>query len=222
MDKTEDFYKSIAKDTEAELKEKGSKFIAYLFPVQTPTAFDARLEVLRSLHHKANHLCYAYRLVEEDKYRFNDDGEPSGTAGRPILNQLKSANLKNTACVVVRYFGGTKLGTSGLISAYKEATVAAIAQADIAECYIEESLRVSFDYSIMGNLMDAIKSMDYVIAETSFDSKPSLLLKIRRSCLKEAPARIMARLLGRSVEDIDETTKVDGLRFEQTETGKQS
>lgn len=218
MSHNEDLYHSITGQYEAEYKDKGSRFIAYLRDITNEEAFQQFMNDIKSLHFKARHHCYGFRLKADDVNheileRQSDDGEPSGTAGRPILNQLMSHELVDTACIVVRYFGGTKLGTSGLIKAYKSAAQYAIDKAEILTLYKTDVLYVDFDYAIMGQLMDCIKKLSYTIAESSFDSKPYIKLELRRSLLPDASKHILATLLNRNIEDIDEETEIEGLGF---------
>ena len=148
-----DTYQTIAAPSVGEYKEKGSKFIAYTFAVHSEAEVKAQLEGLKKEHSKARHHCYAYRLGLDGKlFRANDDGEPSGTAGRPILGQIDSFGLSNVLAVVVRYFGGTKLGTAGLKRAYKESTKAAFQQAVIVEKIVEDQFSITFDYAFMRNM----------------------------------------------------------------------
>ncbi|STZ77180.1 IMPACT family protein [Bergeriella denitrificans] len=148
-------YKTISAPIEAEFKDKGSRFIAFAYPVQTVADIKQHVDFLRETHHKARHWCYAYRLGTEGmQFRANDDGEPSGSAGRPILGQIDSAELTDVLVVVVRYFGGTLLGVPGLIHAYKTATAEALAAADIVEKNVEKTIRIRCEYP---HLNDAIR-----------------------------------------------------------------
>lgn len=214
MSQQEDQYHSIAGQFEAEYKDKGSRFIAYLRDIKDEEAFQQLMNDVKSLHLKARHHCYAFRLKgDEILERYSDDGEPSGTAGRPILNQLISHDLEDVACIIVRYFGGTKLGTSGLIKAYKTAANLAIREADILTLYQTDVLHIDFDYAIMGQLMDTIKKFSFSIAASNFDAKPYIQLELRLRLIQNAPKQILASLLNRNIEDIDEETSIDGLRF---------
>ncbi|MCH2021092.1 MAG: YigZ family protein [Saprospiraceae bacterium] len=180
-----DTYTTIAVPVKGEYKEKGSKFIAYSFPVNTENEIKQRLAELRKEHNKARHHCYAYRLgAEGDRFRINDDGEPSGTAGRPILGQIDSFGLTNILSVVIRYFGGTKLGTSGLKRAYKEATKDAFLHAKIIEKIIKDQFEISFDYSVTSDVMNYLKSENITILETIYDKKAIFKIAIRQ---KEIP-----------------------------------
>lgn len=177
-----DTYKTIAAPSVGEYKEKGSKFIAYAFAVQTEADIKQHLEYLKKEHFKARHHCYAYRLgLKGLQFRANDDGEPSGTAGYPILGQIDSFGLNNILVVVVRYFGGTKLGTSGLKTAYKEATKDAFEQAEIIEKIVEEQFMLTFDYSLTSEVMNYLKSESLSILNTQYDDKTSLTVSIRQN-----------------------------------------
>ncbi len=208
-----DGYKTIDTRSEGEHKAKSSKFIGYLFPMKEEADLVDILQEIKSMHLKAGHHCYAYRLRDTNIYRHSDDGEPSGTAGKPIYNQLLSYGIVDACCVVVRYWGGTKLGTSGLISAYKEGARLALENATILQKYEEESLELFFDYAIMGQLMETLKKLNINISEKSFDSTPRLTITTRASVIDDTIIKIKADLLNRSVEDIVEDDVIEGLRF---------
>jgi len=174
-------YFTIGQPIEGEFREKGSKFLAYAFPVTSEAEVLEKREFVRKLHPKARHHCYAYRLQPDGSlYRANDDGEPSGTAGRPILGQIDKQNLTNTLIVVVRYFGGTLLGVSGLIRAYRAAAADALARAEIREKFLSHTYRIAFDYEKMGDLMRVAKSFDAEILAQDFKLHPSFDLAIRK------------------------------------------
>ncbi len=157
-------YKTITGNTSAEFKDRGSKFIACAYPIQNVQDVKEKIQALKKEHPKAVHHCYAYRLgTDSTQYRANDDGEPSGSAGRPILGQIDSAALTNVLVVVVRYFGGTLLGVPGLINAYKTATTDALAQAETTEKWIEEPVEVQFDYPVMGEVLYLLKQSEATI-----------------------------------------------------------
>lgn len=140
-------YQTISAANQAEFKDKGSRFIAFAYPINSTEAVKNHLDALRQTHHKARHCCYAYRLgIDGTQFRANDDGEPAGSAGRPILGQIDSANLTDVLVVVVRYFGGTLLGVSGLIHAYKTSTAMALQTADVIQKNIEKTLFLRCDY----------------------------------------------------------------------------
>lgn len=151
-------YRTLETPIEAEFKDKGSRFIAYAYPVQTAAEVKIHVEALREAHHKARHWCYAYRLGTDGlQFRANDDGEPSGSAGRPILGQIDSAGLTDILVVVVRYFGGTLLGVPGLIHAYKTATAEALAQAVVVEKNIEKTARIRCAYPFLNEAIRIAK-----------------------------------------------------------------
>lgn len=152
------FYFTIEKTSVAEFKDRGSKFIAYTYPVITADEFKTYLQQLKKEHHKAEHHCFAYRIgTDGNNFRVNDDGEPSGSAGRPILGQIDSKELTNIAVIVVRYFGGTLLGVPGLINAYKNATALALQTVPIIQKQVEIKYVVHFDYTQMNDVMIILK-----------------------------------------------------------------
>jgi uncharacterized YigZ family protein len=151
-------YKTISQPSEGFYKEKGSKFIAIAFPVFSEEEFKNELANIKNRFHDARHHCYAYRIgIETVIERYNDDGEPSGTAGKPILGQIHSFELVNTAIVVIRYFGGTKLGTGGLITAYKTAAADALKNAEIITKHLKDEYVLSFNYDILGEVLALLK-----------------------------------------------------------------
>jgi uncharacterized YigZ family protein len=153
-----DSYLSISQPAEGLYKDKGSKFIGYVFPVKDLDNIKEQINSLKELHPKARHVCYAYRLgFSPEEARSNDDGEPSGSAGKPMLNTILSANLHYTLVAVVRYFGGTLLGVPGLIHAYKEASLAALAESNIIEIEPMNELELRFNYPQMNEVMKVIK-----------------------------------------------------------------
>ena len=176
-----DSYLTIAEPAEAIYKERSSKFLTYAYPVESESVIKELLDALRKQYYDATHHCYAYRLgAHGEMFRANDDGEPSGTAGKPILGQLLSANLTNCLVVVVRYFGGTKLGVSGLIQAYKESTADVIAVSKIIEKTVDRVVKIDFDYTSMNGVMRIVKEMNPRIDEQVFDNLCSSL-RIRES-----------------------------------------
>lgn len=180
-----DTYFTIEKPSIGEYKEKGSKFIAYTFPVYSEDEVKTCLEEVKKEHFKARHHCYAYRIgLDGKRFRANDDGEPSGTAGRPILGQIDSFGLSNVLSVVVRYFGGTKLGTSRLKRAYKESTRDAFEQAQIVEKIVEDQFHVVFDYVATSDVMNYIKNEAFTILNATYEEKTTLLMTIRQSDVK--------------------------------------
>lgn len=162
----EDTYKTIAKPAEGSYSEKRSKFLAYAFPVQNEQEVKQRLAEIQKKHWDARHHCYAYILgPHKDAYRLNDNGEPSGTAGRPIYGQLLSKDLTNTLVIVVRYFGGIKLGVSGLQNAYKVAAREALDAAVIVERTVQEQYRVTFEYVKMNDIMQILKDPEVQVLD---------------------------------------------------------
>lgn len=157
------FYQTIERPAIAEFKDRGSRFIAYAFPISSIEDFKKRLKELKEEHPKAVHHCFAYRIGNDgNNFRSSDDGEPSGSAGRPILGQIDSKGITNTAVVVVRYFGGTLLGVPGLINAYKTATSFALQSSPIVKKSILVNYRLQFDYTIMNEVMRIIKKYDCI------------------------------------------------------------
>lgn len=164
-------YKTIKSSSEGIYKEKGSKFIALANHVANTDDVEAKLSEIRKQYHDARHHCYAYVLgYDSDVYRANDDGEPNHSAGDPILGQIKSFNLTNTLVVVVRYFGGTKLGVSGLINAYKTSTKEALDTADVILKKITKPLTLRFPYQSTNEAMKLVNDLDIKISNQSFDS----------------------------------------------------
>ena len=201
-----DTYHTISEPAEGLFKAKGSKFISYLYPIQEVTEAEDLLQKIRSDHPKANHHCYAFRLGKEGKtWRSNDDGEPSGTAGRPILGQLKSAELTHVICIVVRYFGGTKLGVSGLIEAYREGAIAAIQNATIIRKTLKRNFNVQCTYADFPMLMEALKYADIDIRQKTFDKKPSLKVSIPLSEISHKWQLAATHFIGHSASKKDLT-----------------
>ncbi|SFF55288.1 IMPACT family protein [Thermoflexibacter ruber] len=175
-----DTYFSIKQETQTIYKEKGSKFLAFAFPVQNEQAIKEHLSALRKKYYDATHHCYAYLLGKEKKvFRAKDDGEPNGTAGLPILNQIRSKEITNVLVVVVRYFGGAKLGASGLINAYKTASAEVLAQAEVVEKIITQTLQIHFDYYLTNEVMKLIKENEAIIEQQTFEDRCKICLRIR-------------------------------------------
>ncbi|KQN38818.1 thymidylate synthase [Pedobacter sp. Leaf41] len=182
----DDSYKTIESPSEGIFRDKGSKFIAYAYPIRNEDEVKPIIANLRNEHAKARHWCFAYRLTpDRSVFRINDDGEPSGTAGRPILNCLLSADLTNIAIVVVRYFGGTLLGVPGLINAYKNASLDAIASAKIVTKTINDLYEVHFDYLQMNDVMKLVKEESLLILQQHFDANCILKLEVRKAQLNQ-------------------------------------
>src|SRR6185369_3992584 len=152
------FYKTIEKESVAEFKDRGSRFLAYAFPISSTDDFKKRLKELKEEHSKAVHHCFAYRVgTDGNNFRSSDDGEPSGSAGKPILGQIDSKELVNVAVIVVRYFGGTLLGVPGLINAYKTAAALALQTTPVVQRPVEQELMVQFDYTQLNEVMRVVK-----------------------------------------------------------------
>ncbi|MBR1962210.1 MAG: YigZ family protein [Alistipes sp.] len=187
-----DSYLTIAEPAEAIYKERSSKFLTYAYPVESEEEIKVLLDALRKEYYDATHHCYGYRLgAQGEVFRANDDGEPSGTAGKPILGQLLSADLTNCLVVVVRYFGGTKLGVSGLIQAYKESTAEVIAASKIIEKTVDRKIGVEFSYISMNGVMRVIKEMSPRIDEQVFDNLCTMQLRIRESEADQLIAKLL-------------------------------
>ena len=175
-----DAYRSIAAPAEGLFKDNGSRFIALAYPVETEAQVKEIVAGLRKEYHDARHHCYAYRLgYKGDVFRSSDDGEPSGSAGRPILGQIDSLGLSDVLVVVVRYFGGIKLGIPGLIRAYKTSTADALSQAAIVEKIAGRSFRLSFDYLSMNAVMKVLKDMNLPQSAQEFGENCSLETRVR-------------------------------------------
>ncbi|MFR9503961.1 MAG: YigZ family protein [Rikenellaceae bacterium] len=178
----QDTYKTILEAAEAIYKEKSSKFLIYAYHVESEEEIKGLLEPLRKLHYDATHHCYAWRLgYRGEKFRANDDGEPSSTAGKPILGQLISHEITNCLIVVVRYFGGTKLGVSGLIEAYRDSSALVISEANVVELTIDVTLDVEFSYLSMNSVMRIVKEEQPKIVSQEFDNLCRMRLSIRES-----------------------------------------
>lgn len=159
-----DFYQTIEKESLAEFKDRGSRFFAYAFPISSTDDFKKRLKELKEEHPKAVHHCFAYRVgTDGNNFRSSDDGEPSGSAGRPILGQIDSKGLANTAIIVVRYFGGTLLGVPGLVNAYKTAASFALQSNPIIKKPVLVNYRLQFDYTILNDVMRIIKKNECIV-----------------------------------------------------------
>jgi uncharacterized YigZ family protein len=199
-----DNYKTIKSPSEGIFKEKGSRFLAFAFPVVNQEQIKSVIERIRKEHHDARHHCYAY-MIGRDRliWRINDDGEPSGTAGRPILGQINSFGLTNILIVVSRYFGGTLLGVSGLINAYKTAASNSIKNSEIIECSLHEYYEIDFPYISMNDIMKILKEEHTGLSEESFGLECSIIINFRVS----AREKIISRLV-----------RVEGLKYRYLET----
>jgi len=209
-----DEYKTIKEPVTGIFREKGSKFIAYAFEAENETQFKSHLEEIKKEHFKARHHCYAYIFgTEGSNFRYNDDGEPSGTAGIPIYNQIRSHELSNIGIIVVRYFGGTKLGVPGLINAYKTATKDALDNAVIINRYIEKTVEIQYTYEHTGDIMKVANAGNYRIIGKLYDPFPKLLIKVRESKTETLKKQILAALLKREFAEIKGDEIVEGIKF---------
>jgi uncharacterized YigZ family protein len=173
------YYYTIEKPSVAEFKDRGSKFLAYAYPIETVEDFKKHLKALKEEHPKAVHHCFAYRLgTDNNNFRSNDDGEPSGSAGKPILGQIDSKQLTNTAVVVVRYFGGTLLGVPGLINAYKTSTALALQLTPIVQKPVLENYELQFDYTVMNDVMTIVKRFHCVVFQNEMQLFCRLLVGV--------------------------------------------
>ncbi|WP_300726637.1 YigZ family protein [uncultured Bacteroides sp.] len=187
----EDTYKTIVGKSESIYTEKRSKFIAVALPVRSLDEVKSYLEEYQKKYYDARHVCYAYMLGAERKdFRANDNGEPSGTAGKPILGQINSKELTDVLVIVVRYFGGIKLGTSGLIVAYRTAAAQALDEAEIIEKTVDEDVTVAFEYPFMNDVMRIVKEESPEILEQSYDMDCIMRLRIRKSLMTKLHARL--------------------------------
>jgi uncharacterized YigZ family protein len=184
-------YLTIDKPSYTEFKDRGSRFLAYAYPLPSVEAFKTILAHLKKEHPKANHHCFAYRLgTTGDNYRVSDDGEPSGTAGRPILGQIDSKGLTNVAVIIVRYFGGTLLGVPGLINAYKTATTLALQLAPIVEKPMEVLFQITCSYPQLNDVMTILKQHQCSIAEQEMGLFCSIKAGFPMVALAEAKGRL--------------------------------
>lgn len=173
-------FRTLEKPTEGLFKEKGSKFLAFAYPVKTEEAIKANLSALRKKYFDARHHCYAWMLgADKGRFRAFDDGEPNHTAGDPILGQIRSANLTNVLIVVVRYFGGVKLGVGGLISAYRAAAADALSKASIVVEEVRQEMDLMYDYAFSPEVMRLVKDFELNILDHNFSEKVFMKVAVR-------------------------------------------
>jgi len=187
----EDTYRTIENSAEGIFRDRGSKFIAYAYPINSEADIKNLLLVLKNEHPKANHHCWAVCIgIDRSVFRVNDDGEPSGTAGRPILNTILSYDLTNILVVAIRYFGGTLLGVPGLINAYKSATDEALKTAIVIEKTINDFYTINFEYLQMNDIMKIIKDDNLTIINQEFDNNCSIQVSIRKTQVNATLAKL--------------------------------
>lgn len=215
-----DSYQTIAVPVTGEFKDRGSKFIAYAFPAATEPEWQKHLEEVRKLHPKARHHCFAFRLgTDGNQYRANDDGEPAGSAGRPILGQIDSFGITNVLVVVVRYFGGTLLGVPGLIAAYKGSAQDALEKAAIVEKIVEDVFLVRYDYALMSNVMGAAKKLSMEMLRQEFgDTTGAVELSVRKSETEQKLLEFKALAGNLHIEEAAVAEKIPGMEIEYLHT----
>lgn len=196
-----DEYRTIKSLSEGQYSEKRSKFLAFALPVENVDEVRELVAQYQKKYYDARHACYAYMIgADRQTFRANDNGEPSGTAGKPILGQINSNELTNILIIVVRYFGGIKLGTSGLIQAYKAAAAEAISNAEIVTKTVDENLSVAYEFPMMNSVMKVIKDLNPKIISQGYETDCTMTLQIRKGMIPELKSRL---------------SKIDTLRFEE-------
>ena len=187
-----DTYKTLNAPSEGLYKEKGSRFLAFAHPVTTVQEAKTLIDGYRKTYHDARHVCFAYTLgVEQPETRSSDDGEPSGTAGRPILGQLASFELSNVLVVVVRYFGGVLLGTGGLVVAYKAAAAEALSVGEIVEKTVDVEVKLTFEFPSLNEVMKLVKKLDARILSQGYDSNCTMTLRIRKGDVERLRSQLL-------------------------------
>jgi uncharacterized YigZ family protein len=199
-----DTYKTIKSISHGIFKDKGSRFLSFAYPLSDPEDIKPIIDRIRKEHHDARHHCFAYMIGQKrDTWRANDDGEPSGTGGKPILGQINSFGLTNILIVVSRYFGGTLLGVSGLINAYRSAALSAIENGEIIELTLQEYYEITFPYSAMNDVMRAIKEECMGQTNQSFDLECRIRVNFRASAKDN---------------NLKKLSRIDDLKFKYIET----
>lgn len=204
MSEIKDSYKTIKTPSEGFFKDRGSKFFGYAYPITSEQELKLKIEELKKEHHTARHHCYAYRLKQDySVYRANDDGEPTNAAGKPILGQIDAKELTNVGVVVVRYFGGTKLGVGGMMNAYKTAALEALNNAEIIECTIDEEFEISFGYPEMNTVMRFIKDLGLEIKSQKMEMDCKIIFAIRKKEAQKAQDKFTG-LKNISIKKVDD------------------
>lgn len=210
-----DAFNTLVVSGEGIFRDRGSKFIGFANRLVGEDSLNQHLEEVRSLHPKARHICYAYRLgIEDPRHRLQDDGEPSGSAGRPIYDVIRSAGLHEVLITVVRYFGGTKLGIPGLIHAYKSAAADAVKNGTIDKRYLTTSLELSFPPETIGEVYNHLKQLGISDIENRF---PKLRISVRKSQVASTCHQLTARFHGIHPEELDHGFKSDALMIKSVE-----
>ena len=201
-----EIYYTIEKKATAEYKDRGSRFIASVFPVKTTEDFKERMNEIKKEHPKATHYCFAYRLgLDGLQFRVSDDGEPSGSAGRPILGQIDSKGLVNVLVVVVRYFGGTLLGVPGLINAYRSAAALALQMAPLVQKQVEQEFRVHFDYTRMNEVMMMVRQYNCRVIRQDIQLFCDMVLAVPRNRVEELSYKL------REIKNVEISPLLPGL-----------
>ncbi len=205
----------------AEIREKASKFLGFAFPIESEAENNIRVEELWKFHPKASHVCYAYKLgLDDNQYRINDDGEPSGTAGKPIYGQILSKNLTDVGVYIVRYYGGTKLGASGLIAAYKDTAKLTLEECIIIQKSLNQCYDLSFSYDEMGKVLNDLKSLNINILEKLFEENVKVKIAVPLAEATLSIRKIKARLMDFSLDRVDDETNVTFCTFVKNQTIK--
>lgn len=208
-------YKTLKATGYAEYRERGSKFLAHSFPIEMLKDINISLDEIRKSHGKASHHSYAWRLgLEGLQFRANDDGEPSGTAGKPILGQIDSAGITNALIIVTRYFGGTLLGTSGLINAYRNAAALAIENAEIIDKELSDYYLFYCNYNIMPLIMDAAKKYNLIIVKQEFDLECKLTIQFPQSKWKDKLLEFISNALSLRIDQVEPEALLSHLKWE--------
>ncbi|MEL6390042.1 MAG: YigZ family protein [Bacteroidota bacterium] len=221
MERSEDAYVSVSIESEATFRDRGSKFLAFCRPVESEEEVQYALQSISADHPKANHLCYAYRLgVNGHPYRANDDGEPSGSAGKPILNAILSAGISDIFIGVVRYFGGTKLGVPGLINAYSTSADMVIAANDFRQEFVTVTVRMYYPVADTGRIYDILKRSQVSSYENHYGTRTYMKLSVRATKVSETIHLIKARYMNYAPSELDQNLDLPDLTFEIDGVGR--
>ncbi len=209
-------YRTILREASGVYKDRGSKFFAFAFPLTQEQAFKNHLQAIKKVHTKARHFCFAYRIgLDGNQYRFNDDGEPSGTAGKPILGAIDKHGLTNVLIIVVRYFGGTKLGTAGLINAYKESALDALDQAQLITKKVMAYFQVEAAYVHSAKLMQLLNVLPCKIIDTDYEALAVIKVSMKIAYANDFVKKVKAVIADKYIEEITPEMKIDGLHIKQ-------